>query len=126
MTQYAVRNLNGDMLGNEKIEDLLSRATIAFNALSDEDKTKHLAEQRNSWLAGETTEERWERVKKLGDRIPIDAEYNLARVEGLLSRLEYINSHGLLDHEVEDIHQKMKGFIASLRLSLDPRRIDVV
>lgn len=130
MTQYAVRNLNGDMLGNEKIEDLLHRAQIAFNALSDEDKEKHMAAQRKSWVDGEMAIQRLERVKALSDRVPMDAEYNLARLEGQVARLERISNSVGITLEVEDmlkeIVQKSKGFIASIRNAIDPRRIDVV
>lgn len=131
-------------LGNEDIADLISRATIAFNALPRSEQDAIMQEQRNSWVRGERALDRVERLQRMTDAQESklatdlanrrdhgqDVEYNLARVEGQLARLEALLNGDLGDGDFSEedaraILTNAKGFLTALRNALDTRRIDV-
>lgn len=130
------KNLDGKLIGEHNIYDLIHTATTAFNAMSEDAQRVVLDLQRHSWLKGEKALDprpasRDYHLIETADTQQ-DINYYLARVEGQLARLEFIlsaESHlspGEAISTGRGTINAAKAFLASLRNALDPRRIDVV
>jgi len=111
------KNLEGKCLGHTPLQDLIHTATVAFNALTNEEQEKVLEEQRASWLRGERA--------LAGQSSLQDQMYYLARVEGQLARMDRWNGLVANSKDLTEILNTTKAFLQSLRNALDPRRIDV-
>lgn len=116
-------NQSGKCAGHTLTSDLIHTATVAFNALSDEEQKIVLDVQRHSWLRGEKTLDSKPAAREYD---PQDINYYLARVEGQIARIEAMVSADSYETDVmTGTIRAAKAFLASLRNALDPHRIDV-
>lgn len=120
-----LKNLNGELTGNDLMSDLIHKATVAFNSMTEDQQKVVLDLQRHSWLKGHKHVDTEPAAREFDRQ---DISYYLARVEGQLARMDELLAPSAPMGGYKELVATVraaKAFLDSLRNALDPRRIDV-